>query len=84
MILDPYGRILTETWTPADAMAIADLDAELRPLATGTRWLMARRPELYGPLCQPTGRERPIREVRFGAAENMAIDQAGGPGEAVG
>lgn len=66
MILDPYGRILTETWKAADAMVIADLDPELQPLSTGRRWLQARRPELYGPLTVPTGVERDIREVRLG------------------
>ena len=30
MILDPYGRILAETWQAADTMVIADLDASLR------------------------------------------------------
>ena len=29
MILDPYGRILAETWKADDAMVIADLDASL-------------------------------------------------------
>ena len=35
-------------------------------MCTGCRWMTARRPELYGPLAEPTGRERPIREARFG------------------
>ncbi len=66
MILDPYGRILTETWKADDAMVAADLEAELLPTSTGRRWLQARRPELYEPLTQATGNERSIREVRFG------------------
>jgi predicted amidohydrolase len=65
MVLDPYGRILGETWVPREALVVCDLDADLRPTATGTRWLAARRPELYGMLTQRTGRERPTREVRF-------------------
>lgn len=65
MVLDPYGRILAETWVPREALVVCDLDADLRPTSTGARWLTARRPELYGLLAQPTGRERPIREVRF-------------------
>ena len=48
MILDPYGRILTETWTAGDAMVVADLDRSLLEQATGCSWLAARRPELYG------------------------------------
>jgi len=65
MILDPYGRILTETWAAADAMVVADLDARLLDQATGRSWIAARRPELYGLLAQPTGRERSTRELKF-------------------
>ena len=65
MILDPYGRILTETSQAADAMVMADLDASLRDRCTGVRWMRARRPELYGSLTVPTGREQATRTVRF-------------------
>jgi hypothetical protein len=46
-------------------MVTADLDAALRERATGVRWIRARRPELYGPLTERTGRERDTRSVRF-------------------
>ena len=65
MILDPYGRLLAETWAAEDRLVVADLDAGLRERATGTRWLQARRPELYGELAVPTGNERDTRSVRF-------------------
>lgn len=65
MILDPYGRILTETSAAGDAMVVADLDASLLEQATGRLWIQARRPELYGPLTQRTGLERDTREVKF-------------------
>jgi predicted amidohydrolase len=65
MILDPYGRILAETWKAGDDIVIADLDASLRDRCTGTRWIRARRPELYGPLTVPTGQEQDTRSVRF-------------------
>lgn len=65
MILDPYGEILVETGKADDEMVIADLDAEIIPTSSGRRWLAARRPELYGPLTIPTGRERETRAVRF-------------------
>ena len=65
MILDPYGRILAETWQADDAMVVADLDASLCERNTGRRWIKTRRPELYGPLAQPTGREEDTRTVRF-------------------
>lgn len=66
MILDPYGRILAETWKADDDMVIADLDAELRTNCTGVRWIKTRRPDLYKPLTIPTGMEEDIRKVRFG------------------
>lgn len=65
MILDPYGEILVETCRADDDMVVADLDAEVLPTSSGRRWLSARRPELYRPLCVPTGRERDTRSVRF-------------------
>jgi predicted amidohydrolase len=65
MILDPYGRILTEAWAAADAMVVADLDGRLLDQATGRSWIAARRPELYGLLAKPTGRERDTRELKF-------------------
>lgn len=65
MILDPYGRILAETWAADDAMVVADLDAGLLANTTGSRWMSTRRPELYGPLTVPTGKEKNTRAVRF-------------------
>ena len=65
MILDPYGRILAETWDAGEAMVVADLDAGLLANTTGSRWISTRRPELYGPLTVPTGKEKDTRAVRF-------------------
>jgi len=65
MILDPYGRILAETWKAGDDMVVAGLDASLLRLCTGRRWIRSRRPELYGPLTAPTGVEEDTRTVRF-------------------
>jgi len=65
MILDPYGRILAETWKAGDDMVVADLDASLFENCTGKRWIKSRRPELYGPLTERTGIERETRAVRF-------------------
>ena len=65
MIIDPYGRILEETWKAGDDMVVADLDAGLLDVSTGRRWIKTRRPELYGPLTVPTGIEQDTREVRF-------------------
>jgi hypothetical protein len=65
MILDPYGRILTETWKAGDDMVVADLDASLPEVSTGRRWIVPRRPELYESLTVPTGLEQDTRTVRF-------------------
>jgi len=65
MILDPYGRVLAETWKAGDDMVVADLDASLLERATGRLWMQARRPSLYGELCIPTGRERDAHALKL-------------------
>jgi len=65
MILDPYGRILAETWKAGDDMVTAELDASLLRNPQGRRWLRARRPELYAPLTRRTGIEEDTRKIRF-------------------
>lgn len=66
MILDPYGRILAESCKAGDDMVLADLQADLLEDCSGRRWIRARRPELYPPLCARTGKESDTRTVRFG------------------
>ncbi len=65
MIIDPYGRILAETWRADEELVVADLDATLLENATGRRWIKTRRPELYGEIAQRTGKEVDTRNVRF-------------------
>lgn len=65
MILDPYGRILAETWAADAAVVTADLDLSLVPLSTGRRWIRGRRPELYGVLTERSGDELDPRAARF-------------------
>jgi predicted amidohydrolase len=65
MVIDCYGRIVRESSAVGDDLVVADLDASLRERSTGVRWIKARRPELYGPLAVPTGREQDTRTVRF-------------------
>jgi predicted amidohydrolase len=65
MILDCYGRILSETWKAEDAMVVADLNANLRKDCSGVRWIQSRRPELYKELAVPQGIEKDTRTVRF-------------------
>ena len=65
MVIDCYGRIIGESRAIGDDLVVADLDASLRERCTGARWIKARRPELYGPLAERTGREMDTRAVRF-------------------
>ena len=65
MILDPYGRVLTETWKAADTMVVADLDRTLWKQATGREWIAARRPDLYKLLAKRTGLERDTHKLKF-------------------
>lgn len=65
MIIDPYGRILSETSEAGDAMVVCDLDGALLEHATGREWIKARRPEMYGLLTERTGRERDTHELKF-------------------
>jgi predicted amidohydrolase len=64
MILDTYGRTLAETWKAADELVVAHLLGALRENCSGVRWMRARRPQLYGPLTQPTGQEVDMRTAR--------------------
>lgn len=65
MIIDPFGRILAETWKAGDDMVIADLDPGLRKDNTGQRWMRARRPDLYKEIAVPTGNEVDMHTARF-------------------
>ena len=65
MILDCYGRIISETSRAGDEMVVADLDLDLLPMCTGRRWLRGRRPELYDILTRPRGDELDARHARF-------------------
>lgn len=67
MIIDPYGRLLAETWKAADDLVIAGLDASLLEVATGKRWIRTRRPDLYASLAVVTGQEIDTRASRFDA-----------------
>lgn len=48
MILDPYGEILAECRSLEDEFVVASCTSDKLQLAGGTRYLRARRPELYG------------------------------------
>ena len=66
MILDPYGRILSESTSIGDDIVIAELDPQLIDRSTGQRWMRGRRPELYSALVEPSNTFDP-RDARFSA-----------------
>lgn len=61
MILDPFGEIIAESEAVEDDVVVATLTPEKLKLASGQRYLRARRPELYGKLAEPGG-EKPVTE----------------------
>ncbi len=67
MILDPFGRIVAETWKADDDIVSADLDPALLRGTLGDMFIRTRRPELYQRLTEPTGREMDVRTARFDA-----------------
>jgi predicted amidohydrolase len=68
MIIDPYGRVIAETPIADESVVTAELDLDLLPLATGRRWLLGRRPELYEVLIKRSGLERDPRAARLSNA----------------
>jgi hypothetical protein len=71
----PKGRGWLMRWLPARAHdnglflvfsnSVGVDDASLLEVSTGKRWIVTRRPKLYGPLTVPTGLEQGTRAVRF-------------------
>ncbi len=52
MIIDPYGEIVAECRTLDDEVVVATLVPENLELASGSSYIRARRPELYGKLVE--------------------------------
>ena len=53
MVIDPFGEILVESHALGDDVVVGLCTAEKLPLASGRRYLKARRPELYAKLTEP-------------------------------
>ena len=75
MILDPYGRILSESHAIDTDVVTAHLDLGLLDRCTGQRWLRGRRPELYQPLTAPADTLDP-REARFSTTPTTGTRRA--------
>lgn len=61
MILDPFGEILAECGELGDDIAVATCTREKLKVASGQRYIRARRPELYAKLVEAP-REPPVTE----------------------
>jgi N-carbamoylputrescine amidase len=70
MILDVHGRIMVETYAPADDMVVATLSPEPLDKNLGHTHMRTRRPELYGRLTEPTGRNIDTKAGRDAAIAN--------------
>ena len=53
MILDPYGEVVVESRALGDDVVVGLLTPDKIPEASGTRYVRARRPELYRKLVEP-------------------------------
>ena len=53
MIIDPYGEVLAESTALGDDVVVGLCTPEKLALASGRRYLRARRPDLYGKLVEP-------------------------------
>ena len=53
MILDPYGEVLAESRALDEDVVVAQLTPDKLEQSSGRRYLLARRPELYGKLVEP-------------------------------
>ena len=53
MILDPFGEVLVESHALEDDVVVGLLTPEKLENTSGSRYRMARRPELYGKLVEP-------------------------------
>ncbi|MBB4052679.1 putative amidohydrolase [Devosia subaequoris] len=73
MVLDPYGRILVETWQAADAIVTTEVDLALLDKCTGQRWIRGRRPELYGILTRPNPKGLSPMEARYSQTSTRSV-----------
>ena len=76
MILDPFGEILAESTALGDDVVVAACTPEKLDLASGKRYLRARRPELYGPLAAPLPEgQRPVVEPGWRLGRTADADE---------
>jgi len=67
MVLDPHGRILVESDALGDDLIVADLSPAPLGHNLGHSHLLTRRPEMYRPLCEPSGERKDTKAGRDAA-----------------
>ena len=82
MLLDTCGNVLDECNALGDGLAVALLTARGRAIASGPRYIRARRPELYAPLLEPNpgAVTKPAWARSWEGAEQGGDQTAGGGG----
>ena len=63
LVVDPFGEVVAECVELGDAVIVAFCAAEKRDVASGGRYLRARRPELYGRLTAPNPTTDTVQEI---------------------
>ena len=53
MIIDPFGEIIAESWALEDDVIVGLVTPEKLEKTSGSRYLQARRPDLYAKLVEP-------------------------------
>jgi len=53
MILDPFGEVVAESHALGDDVVVATVTSDKLSLASGHRYIQARRPDLYQKLVEP-------------------------------
>lgn len=64
MLIDCHGEIVAESDALGNDMVVGDFDMGELDNALGRNWIRGRRPELYGPLTEFTGREIDNRSLK--------------------
>ena len=62
-MVDPFGEVVAECVELCDAVIVAYCASEKRSVASGGRYLRARRPELYGLLTAPNATSETVQDI---------------------
>lgn len=63
LVVDPFGEVISECVELGDAVVVALCASEKRAVASGGRYIRARRPELYGLLTAPNASAETVQDI---------------------